>query len=167
MKISENDIERCKTPIRNLFLSRIGFELNDIQLSDITKDIMQISDSHGGDFSNDIILDFAKGYIDSQLYLKYIDSNEDGLEVLINNAKSDIENILNYPETMPAYMSKSQLEMIVKELDSMAYNKGQGSFYPYYPRGIADCWDYNDNLAKKLMYIAEIYQKLKYEVRKK
>ena len=159
MKIFENDIERCKTQIRKLFLSRRGLELNNIQLYEITKDIIRISDSHGGDFSNDIILGFAKGYIDSQLYLKYLDRVEDDLEVLINDAKSDIEKIRNHPETMPAYMSKSQLEMIVNELDSIACNKGQGSFYPYYPKGIADCWDYNDNLAKKLMYIAEIYQK--------
>ena len=159
MKISTFDIERCKIQIRNLFLSRRGLELNNIQLHEITKDIMRISYSHGGDFSNDIILCFAKGYIDSQLYLKYFDSDEDDLEVLINDAKSDIENIRNHPETMPYYMSESQLEMIVNELDSMVCNKGQGSFFPYFPKGIADCWDYNDNLAKKLMFIAEIYQK--------
>ncbi len=66
---------------------------------------------------------------------------------------------------MPSYMTQSQLEMILKELENMAYYKGEGSFNPYYPRGISDSWDYNDALAKKLMSIADIYVKLKTNVR--
>jgi len=126
---------------------------------------MIISDSHGGSFASDIILGFAKGYIDSNLFEKYIDTNQSKFEYLIADAKSDIQIYLDNPNTMPSYMTQSQLEMIMKELENMAYYKGEGSFNPYYPRGISDSWDFNDALAKKLMSIADIYVKLKTKVR--
>ena len=84
---------------------------------------------------------------------------------LIDDAKHDIENYLKHPEMMPGYMLKKQLEMIIRELDSMAEDKGQGSFHPYYPRGITDSWDYNDNLGKKLMQISDLYWKLRIKAR--
>ena len=165
MDIAKEDLERCKKVVGNLFLKRKGIELTDAQLTSITKDIMIISDSHGGSFASDIILGFAKGYIDSNLYEKYIDTNQSKFEDLIADAKSDIQIYLDNPNTMPSYMTQSQLEMIMKELENMAYYKGEGSFNPYYPRGISDSWDYNDALAKKLMSIAAIYVKLKTKVR--
>ena len=79
MDVAREDLERCKKVVGNLFLQIRGFELSDAQLTDITRDIMIISDSHGGSFSNDIILGFAKGYIDSNLYSKYIDTNQSKL----------------------------------------------------------------------------------------
>ncbi len=75
MDIAKEDLDRCKKVVGNLFLKRKGIELTDAQLTSITKDIMIISVSHGGSFASDIILGFAKGYIDSNLYEKYIDTN--------------------------------------------------------------------------------------------
>ena len=107
MEISKSDLERCKTAIQKLFLEREVVELNDEQLTEITKDIMQISDSHGGGFSTDIVLGFAKGYLDSQLYLKYIDKEQSRFVSLINDAKHDIKKYLEHSETMPRYMLES------------------------------------------------------------
>ena len=39
-------------------------------------------------------------------------------------------------------------------------NKDEKVFYPYYPKGIADSWDYKDPLAKKLLDILDIYVRL-------
>ncbi len=165
MEILKSDLERCKTAIQKLFLKIKGFELNNEQLTEITKDIISISESHGGGLSTDIIIGFAKGYIDSQLYLKYIDKEQFRFVLLIDDAKHDIKNYLEHPEMMPGYMLKKQLEMIIRELNIMVEDKGRGTFYPYYPKGITDSWDYNDTLGKKLMQIVNIYLKLRIKAR--
>ena len=104
---------------------------------------------------------------DSQLFLKHIDKEQSRFVLLINDAKNDIHNYLDYPETMPSYMHEKQLEMIIGELDNMVEDKGQGTFYPYYPKGIVDCWEFDDTLGKKLMQIADIYSKLRIKARQK
>lgn len=43
-------------------------------------------------------------------------------------------------------MSVEQLKMTVDELHKMNQIRDMKRFIPYYPRGIADSWDSNDNL---------------------
>ena len=62
-------------------------------------------------------------------------------------------------EGRPSYMSDQQLEAIVEELDKMDRIRDEKVFYPYYPKGIADSWDYKDPLAKKIAgYLGYICQ---------
>ena len=73
------------------------------------------------------------------------------------NLIKEIKALIKDKDSRPRYMSDSQLESIVDELCKMDYARNSEKFYPYYPRGIADSWDYNDELGSKLMEHLEIY----------
>ena len=158
--ISKEDLERCKSVVSRVFESR-GISISDEQLDVITKDIMGISFSHGGDYSYDIILGFTKGYIDHGLYSKYVPvDNASRFLFLVNEVKSDILFLLNHPEEMPFYMFVSQLRMPLEELDKLVDVKSADEFMPYYSKGITDGWDFNDELGKKLMDVLAVYRAL-------
>ena len=159
--ISQDDLTRCKVVVEKEFKIR-SIEVNDEQLTEITKDIMRISDSHGGGHVSDTIRGFTKGYIDSGLYFKYLNDNlgSSRFEDLVAEVKSDIQELLDYPEVMPSYMKESQLRMTLEELDKMARIKNINEFLPYYPRGISDSWDFNDKLGQKLMRLLDVYRRL-------
>ncbi len=55
---------------------------------------------------------------------------------------------------------EKHLEFILKELKIMRLKCGSRGFYPYYPRGISDSWDYDDPLGNELMELAGEYQHL-------
>lgn len=61
---------------------------------------------------------------------------------------------MDNPKNIPWYMSSSQLEMTIKELEKMNEVRDKNMFFPYYPKGIADCWDSSDELGKKLLEIS-------------
>ena len=61
-----NAIERCKKIIKDELLKK-NKNLNNISLDKITIEIMNISYSKGGDYSEDIIRSFAMVYIDEFL----------------------------------------------------------------------------------------------------
>lgn len=69
-----------------------------------------------------------------------------------------LKNTNNLP--LPDYISEKQLYFILSELDQMEQIKNVQLFYPYYPRGIADSWDYSNPLAVKLLELLELYRKL-------
>ena len=79
---------------------------------------------------------------------------------LVKETKSRIRIFMEDKEGRPSYMSDQQLEAIVEELDKMDRIRDEKVFYPYYPKGIADSWDYKDPLAKKLLDILDIYVRL-------
>lgn len=79
---------------------------------------------------------------------------------MIEDAKKDIIILMDNSKNLPWYMSISQLEMIIKELEKMNEVRDKNIFFPYYPKGIADCWDSNDELGNKLLEILDIYKKL-------
>lgn len=60
----------------------------------------------------------------------------------------------------PNYMLEKQLYFILDELDKMERIRDIHLFYPYYPKGIADSWDYSDQLTVKLFDLLELYRKL-------
>ena len=81
--------------------------------------------------------------------------------LMIEDVKKEIVTLMDNPLTIPWYMSSNQLGAIIKELDKMNKVRDKNVFFPYYPKAIADCWDSNDELGKKLLEILDIYQNLK------
>lgn len=79
---------------------------------------------------------------------------------IIEETKKEVEILLDDKENRPYYMLDKQLESIIKELDKMDSIRDADVFVPYYPRGIADSWDFQDPLGEKLLNILEIYNKL-------
>ncbi|MDC7279940.1 hypothetical protein NXH64_10565 [Butyrivibrio fibrisolvens] len=82
------------------------------------------------------------------------------MDILIEDIKKDINKLLSHPDTIPYYMLPSQLEMTLQELDKMREVRNADTFFPYYPKGISDAWDYNDPLGNKLMDLLNVYRKL-------
>ena len=70
---------------------------------------------------------------------------------------NEIQNLIGNIDRRPGYMSDKQLESIKQELLEMDKVRDKNVFYPYYPKGIADCWDFKDALAIRLMEHLEIY----------
>ena len=81
-------------------------------------------------------------------------------ENMIEEVKKDIEVLIKEPSLIPSYMKVSQLEMIVEELNKMKLYKNSKLFFPYYPKGIADSWNYNDELGEKLWEVLDEYEKI-------
>ena len=77
-------------------------------------------------------------------------------EAIINEIQNHIDN----RDRRPAYMTDKQLESIKQKLLEMDKVRDKNVFYPYYPKGIVDCWYYKDALAIKLMEHLEIYRSL-------
>ncbi|MDD2401768.1 MAG: hypothetical protein PHD60_06135 [Clostridia bacterium] len=56
--------------------------------------------------------------------------------------------------------TEKQLEIIKREIGKMKFILNSREFNPSYPRIIVDSWDYNSELANKLLDIAEKYRKV-------
>ena len=80
--------------------------------------------------------------------------------MMIEDVKKEIVTPMDNPLTISWYMSSNQLGAIIKELNKMNEVRDKNVFFPYYPKGIADCWDSNNELGKKLLEILDIYQNL-------
>lgn len=79
---------------------------------------------------------------------------------MAEEAKKLVKERLADKENRPAYMLESQLNSILGELDKMEQIRNSGLFFPYYPKGIADGWDYADPLAGILLRLLGEYCKL-------
>ena len=66
-----NDINRCKEIVKKEFIRR-NIGVNDDILNKITEDIMNISYSKGGGYSDKVIHCFAETYIEEEFYKKYL-----------------------------------------------------------------------------------------------
>lgn len=84
----------------------------------------------------------------------------DRFSKIIEDIKGKIREIISNPKKMPLYMSIEQLKMTVDELNKMDQIRDTKQFMPYYPKGINDCWDFNDELGKELLAVVDIYMKL-------
>jgi len=71
MFYTEEDIKRCYKIVNNE-LRKHNIVLDEEVIKKITTDIMNISYSKGGDYSNDVIQSFAEAYIADRLYKKFI-----------------------------------------------------------------------------------------------
>lgn len=83
----------------------------------------------------------------------------DSFSKMIEDVEAIIEKMINNPEELPWYMSVEQLKRTVDELHKMNQIRDMKRFMPYYPRGIADSWDSNDNLGNELLKVLDFYMK--------
>lgn len=60
----------------------------------------------------------------------------------------------------PDFILEKQLYLILEELDKMERIRDIHLFHPYYPKGIADSWDYLNPLAIRLLELLESYREL-------
>ena len=67
----QKDILRCTKIIRDE-LNKKNINVDEKILNKITVDIMNISYSKGGDYSNDIIRSFTETYIEEEFYKKFL-----------------------------------------------------------------------------------------------
>ena len=77
----------------------------------------------------------------------------------VEGVKITIEKMKKTPAELPWYMSVEQLEMTLKELDNMNRIRDMRQFMPYYPRGIADSWEFDDKLGNELLEVLDYYMK--------
>ncbi len=77
--------------------------------------------------------------------------------MVIEETQRKVQYFIDNPENRPNYMLNKQLEMIKKELSDMDKIRDRTVFYPYYPKGITDSWDYQDILAEQLMMVLDMY----------
>ena len=66
------DFDRCFNLVKNK-LNAKNTVVSDKVMSEMTRDIMNISYAKGGDYSGDIIAGFEDGYIENGLFNKYIE----------------------------------------------------------------------------------------------
>jgi hypothetical protein len=67
----ENDISRCTEIVRDE-LTKKNIDVDEVVINKITLDIMNISYSKGGDYSNDIIRSFTETYVEEGFYKKFL-----------------------------------------------------------------------------------------------
>jgi len=67
----ENDILRCTEIVKDE-LTKKNINVDEVVMNKITLDIMNISYSKGGDYSNDIIQSFAETYVEEGSYKKFL-----------------------------------------------------------------------------------------------
>lgn len=67
----KNDISRCTEIVKNE-LTKNNIDVDEVAINKITLDIMNISYSKGGDYSNDIIQSFAETYVEEGFYKKFL-----------------------------------------------------------------------------------------------
>lgn len=70
---SNYDLNRCSDIVKE-FLRKENIRCTDEQITSITKDIMNISYSLGGDYSNSVIRSLSKDYFDNRRYTKHINN---------------------------------------------------------------------------------------------
>jgi hypothetical protein len=69
-------------------------------------------------------------------------------------------NIIKNKDNVPDFILEKQLYLILEELDKMERIRDIHLFHPYYPKGIADSWDYSNPLAIRLLELLESYREL-------
>lgn len=78
----------------------------------------------------------------------------------LEKAYALVEHEKKLIESGSSKKNKRQLEFILKELKIM---KNRQDYHPYYPRGISDDWEFDDELGNILMELAREYYHLKKE----
>ena len=85
----------------------------------------------------------------------------DNFSKMVEGVKLTIEKMKKTPAELPWYMSVEQLEMTLKELDNMNRIRDMRQFMPYYPRGIADSWEFDDKLGNELLEVLDYYMTIR------
>ena len=69
--LNDRDVRRCMAIVRNELIKK-NIRVTDNILEKITKDIMNISYSKGGDYSDTINQRYAETYIEKGFYKEYL-----------------------------------------------------------------------------------------------
>ena len=59
--------------------------------------------------------------------------------MMIEEAKKEIMILLDNSDRLPWYMSMSQFQMTIRELEKMNEVRDKNMFFPYYPKGMGYC----------------------------
>lgn len=86
--------------------------------------------------------------------------NMANFQVMMDETKALVKEYLANKEKRPSYMLEKQLTAILVELDKMEQARNCHVFYPYYPKGICDSWDFLDPLGSKLLELLDVYRRL-------
>ena len=79
---------------------------------------------------------------------------------LVEETKVLVQKEIENKDTRPDYILEKQLYFILDELDKMERIRDIHLFHPFYPKGIADTWDYSNPLAIRLLELLELYRNL-------
>ena len=69
--MDREDINRCIEVVRKILIEK-EINVSEDVLEKMTKDIMNISDAKGGDYSSKIIQSYAETYIESKFYEEFL-----------------------------------------------------------------------------------------------
>ena len=81
-------------------------------------------------------------------------------QYMMEEVRDLVQEEIKNRENRPDYMLEKQLYGILDELDQMEKIRNIHLFYPYYPKGISDCWDEVNPLTIKLLELLELYEEL-------
>ena len=79
---------------------------------------------------------------------------------MVEETRALVQEEIQNNDNRPSYILEKQLYLILDELDKMERIRDIHLFHPYYPKGIADSWDYSNPLAIRLMELSELYRRL-------
>ena len=79
---------------------------------------------------------------------------------LVEETKVLVQKGIENKDNRPDYILEKQLYFILDELDKMERIRDIHLFHPFYPKGIADTWDYSNPLAIRLLELLELYRNL-------
>lgn len=68
---NEKDIKRCQSSVREMLKNK-EINLSEEIIKKVTRDIMNISYSTGGDYSDSVITSYTKSYIEKMMYQKFL-----------------------------------------------------------------------------------------------
>ena len=85
-------------------------------------------------------------------------SLEDKYKKKNSNIQQRLRSEMEYIKKGQSKKNYVQLSSILEELENMMNNK---CLTLYYPRIIADSWDFNDDLGIELLDLAELYKRWK------
>ena len=79
---------------------------------------------------------------------------------LVEETKVLVQKEIENKDNRPDYILEKQLYVILDELDKMERIRDIHLVHPFYPKGIADTWDYSNPLAIRLLELLELYRNL-------
>lgn len=81
-------------------------------------------------------------------------------QLMLEEVQALVQEAIQNKDNRPSYVLEKQLHFILNELDKMGQIRNVHLFCSYYPKGIADTWDYSNPLTDKLMDLFALYSKL-------
>ena len=81
----------------------------------------------------------------------------DEFQSMVEETKALVQKEIKNKDNRPDFILEKQLYLILEELDKMERIR---DIHLFYPKGIADTWDYSNPLAIRLLELLESYREL-------